>query len=496
MSVDVVIPTVGRPSLHRLLSGLEHQRTRRHDRVIVVDDRADAVSIAAPLRLAPDVQVLRSRGRGPAAARNVGWRASAAAWIAFLDDDVVVSDEWSAALAADLTEQPAAVAAVQGRVRVPLPSRRRPTDWERNVAGLESARWATADMAFRRAALEAVGGFDERFPRAYREDSDLALRLLDAGCELAVGNRTVVHPVGDASWSVSITKQAGNADDALMAAIHGRTWRRRAGAPRGAFRRHLVASALATAALMLLPTRHRRTAIAAGGAWIASTTAFAWRRIAPGPRDAREIAAMIATSAAIPPGAVAHRVAGEAAACRARHASADRLRGPRPAAVLFDRDGTLVVDAPYNGDPTRVVPVPEARRSLERVRELGMRVGLVTNQSGVARGMLDRAAVDAVHDRLQALVGDFDAIAVCPHGPEMILQAAAAMGVDPSACVVIGDIGADVDAAVAAGARAVLVPTPATDPAEVRRVRARRDGRAITADDLASAVDLVAELRA
>jgi HAD superfamily hydrolase (TIGR01662 family) len=175
--------------------------------------------------------------------------------------------------------------------------------------------------------------------------------------------------------------------------------------------------------------------------------------------------------------------------------------------VLFDRDGTLVVDAPYNGDPTRVVPVPEARRSLERVRELGMRVGLVTNQSGVARGMLDRAAVDAVHDRLQALVGDFDAIAVCPHGPEdgcecrkprpgMILQAAAAMGVDPSACVVIGDIGADVDAAVAAGARAVLVPTPATDPAEVRRVRARRDGRAITADDLASAVDLVAELRA
>ena len=62
---------------------------------------------------------------------------------------------------------------------VPLPTDRRPTDWERNTAGLAGASWITADMAYRRTALEAVNGFDERFPRAYREDADLALRSAD-----------------------------------------------------------------------------------------------------------------------------------------------------------------------------------------------------------------------------------------------------------------------------------------------------------------------------
>ena len=77
---------------------------------------------------------------------------------------------------------------------VPLPEHRRPTDWERTVAGLADARWATADMAYRREALAAVGGFDERFPRAYREDSDLALRVLDAGYEIRSGRRARRSP--------------------------------------------------------------------------------------------------------------------------------------------------------------------------------------------------------------------------------------------------------------------------------------------------------------
>ena len=69
------------------------------------------------------------------------------------------------------------MAATQGRFEVPLPGDRRPTDWERSTGGPGAARWATADMAYRREALAAVGGFDERFPRAYREDADLALRV-------------------------------------------------------------------------------------------------------------------------------------------------------------------------------------------------------------------------------------------------------------------------------------------------------------------------------
>src|SRR3954464_7999396 len=172
--VDVVIPTSGRPSLASLLGVLDGFALGD---VIVSEDRD---------------------GRGPAWARNAGWRRSRAEWIAFLDDDVIPEPGWAAALARDLAPLPPRVAASQGRLCVPLAGDRRPTDWERNVAGLEHAQWATADMAFRRAALAAVGGLDEGLPRAYREDADLALRLRDAGYELAVGEREVEHPVPSA----------------------------------------------------------------------------------------------------------------------------------------------------------------------------------------------------------------------------------------------------------------------------------------------------------
>ena len=116
--------------------------------------------------------------RGPAAARNVGWRASHADWIAFLDDDVVPMASWFERLGHDLdtADRDPAIGGVQGRIVVPLPADRRPTNWERDVAGLEAAAFVTADLAYRRTVLERVGGFDEHFTGAYREDADLALR--------------------------------------------------------------------------------------------------------------------------------------------------------------------------------------------------------------------------------------------------------------------------------------------------------------------------------
>jgi histidinol-phosphate phosphatase family protein len=172
--------------------------------------------------------------------------------------------------------------------------------------------------------------------------------------------------------------------------------------------------------------------------------------------------------------------------------------GPvRARAVLFDRDGTLVHDVPFNGDPRLVRPVPGARRCLQRLRRAGLRIALVTNQSGIARGLLTLGAVRAVNDELQRQVGAFDAVAVCPHRPEdgcdcrkpapgLVLQAAAALGLRPDETVVIGDIGADVGAAAAAGARSILVPTPATRRQEVEEAP-------LVAPDLDAAVDLVLE---
>jgi histidinol-phosphate phosphatase family protein len=163
--------------------------------------------------------------------------------------------------------------------------------------------------------------------------------------------------------------------------------------------------------------------------------------------------------------------------------------------VLFDRDGTLVVDVPYNGDPRQVSPMPGARDALERLRAAGVPTAVVSNQSGVARGMLTRDDVAAVNARVEELLGPLGPVEFCPHGPDdgcdcrkpapgLVLRAAERLGVDPRDCAVIGDIGADMEAAAAAGARGVLVPTPQTLPGEVAAAPER-------ARDLRGAVDLL-----
>ncbi len=151
------------------------------------------------------------------------------------------------------------------------------------------------------------------------------------------------------------------------------------------------------------------------------------------------------------------------------------LPGRLTDAVLFDRDGTLVRDVPYNGDPAAVVPMPGARAALDRLRAAGLRVGVVTNQSGIARGLLRTEQVEAVNARISELLGRFDDWRVCPHddgagcacrkpAPGLVIEAARALGTEPARCVVVGDIGRDMAAAGAAGALGVLVPTPVTRP--------------------------------
>ncbi|MEV0427337.1 HAD-IIIA family hydrolase [Micromonospora sp. NPDC050495] len=147
-------------------------------------------------------------------------------------------------------------------------------------------------------------------------------------------------------------------------------------------------------------------------------------------------------------------------------------------AVLLDRDGTLVEDVPYNGDPEKVRPVPGAREALDRLRAAGLRLAVVTNQSGLARGYFTEAQMRAVHARIEELLGPFDHWAICPHddtdgcscrkpAPGLVHEAARALGTAPRRCVLVGDIGRDMTAALAAGATGVLVPTPVTRPEEV-----------------------------
>jgi D-glycero-D-manno-heptose 1,7-bisphosphate phosphatase len=146
-------------------------------------------------------------------------------------------------------------------------------------------------------------------------------------------------------------------------------------------------------------------------------------------------------------------------------------------AVLLDRDGTLVHDVPYNGDPGLVRPMPGAADAVRELRAAGLLLGVVSNQSGIGRGLLTPRQVARVDARVDVLLGPFDVWEVCPHRPGdgcdcrkprpgLVLRAARGLGVTPAQCVVVGDIGADLGCARAAGARAGLVPTPLTRPAE------------------------------
>lgn len=168
-------------------------------------------------------------------------------------------------------------------------------------------------------------------------------------------------------------------------------------------------------------------------------------------------------------------------------------------AVLFDRDGTLVVDVPYNGNPDLVRPMPGAKAVLDALRAEGIATGVVSNQSGIARGLITAADVSSVNARVDELLGPFDVWEVCPHAeqdgclcrkpaPGMVHSACRKLGIGESEAALIGDIGADVRAAEAAGATGVLVPTPVTLAQEVADAR-------LVAQDLAGAVLLLQEGR-
>jgi D-glycero-D-manno-heptose 1,7-bisphosphate phosphatase len=173
-----------------------------------------------------------------------------------------------------------------------------------------------------------------------------------------------------------------------------------------------------------------------------------------------------------------------------------RCQTDRPVrAVLFDRDGTLVHDVPYNGNPDRVRAVDGAAAAVARLRRNCVFAGVITNQSGIARGLLSESEAQAVNRRVSELVGPFDCMQMCAHGPEdgcacrkpapgMVYEACRFLQTSPVYCAVIGDIGADIAAAEAAGATGVLVPTAVTLQSEI-------DEAMWVARDLAHALDML-----
>jgi GT2 family glycosyltransferase len=228
--VSVVVPTCRRPDLlGRCLVALAAQTLPPGDyEILIADDAASdttrrqvetfAAGAAFAVRYLPV-----AAAHGPAAARNVGWRAAGAPIIAFTDDDTIPDPGWLEAGVGAL-QRDAELTAVTGQVIVPLPPA--PTDYERNETGLETAEFVTANCFCRCDVLQELGGFDERFTAAWREDSDLHFRLLERGAKLRkVPDAIVVHPVRPAPWGVSLRMQRKSLFDALLYKKHPALYR-------------------------------------------------------------------------------------------------------------------------------------------------------------------------------------------------------------------------------------------------------------------------------
>ena len=179
----------------------------------------------------------------------------------------------------------------------------------------------------------------------------------------------------------------------------------------------------------------------------------------------------------------------------------------RPAAFV-DRDGTLIEDAHYLADPSGVRVLPGVVDPLRRLNDAGIPVVVVTNQSGIARGLLTEAQYEATRERLDELLRErgarIDASYHCPHYPDvsgpcdcrkpgtgLYRKAAAELGLDLKRSLFVGDRYRDVAPGEELGGLALLVPSSSTPEADLERARQR----GLLSTSLARAVDALFESR-
>ena len=310
-SVSVVIPTFRRPDLlRRCLEALLRQEYPA-DRleVIVVEDDGPGSAEAAVDELrdagaAISIRYAWVAPSGPGAARNAGWRQARGDVIAFTDDDTIPDSDW---VAEGVRAIRAGADAVSGRTVVPLSER--PTDAERNTQGLERATFATCNAFCRRDWLERVGGFDPRFRRAYREDSDLEFSLLDAGARVVRHDAAVVvHPPRAERPLVSLEQQRHQMYDALLFRKHPRWFRARI-RRRPPVRHYAIVLSQAGSVAALLAGRPKLAGLLTGVCLILVGRFFS-ERARGTRRDAGHLAELAVTSALIPPVAVYWRLRG------------------------------------------------------------------------------------------------------------------------------------------------------------------------------------------
>jgi GT2 family glycosyltransferase len=245
-----------------------------------------------------------SATQGPAGARNAGWRIADAPIIAFTDDDTIPDREW---LHAGLQSMATGAEAAAGRIVMALPDK--PTDYERDAGRLREAEFATANCFVQREALDMVGGFDERYSQAWREDSDLHFSLLRSGCRIAwAPQAVVVHPLRPAPFAAGLSMQRKVMFDVLLYRKFRDLYRQRIRKRPPWF--YLLVTANLLAIPVALLAGWNTTAAWAAALWLALTLGFFARRISGTSWSLKNTTELLLTSMLIPPLSIFWRMVG------------------------------------------------------------------------------------------------------------------------------------------------------------------------------------------
>ncbi|WP_041258099.1 glycosyltransferase [Fibrella aestuarina] len=233
--LSIVIPTYKRPGLLRAcLAALAEQTVSLMTfEVIVVDDGNDPPTALAARQMAQQTgltvrYLAQPERRGPAAARNRGWRVALAPLVAFTDDDCLPERTWLATALAQF-EQGAQV--LTGQLVMPTTAHR--------ATRPETPTSITANLFCRRNVLEFVGGFDEAFDSVWREDRELQFKIIRAGIGISpCPEAVVIHSTPPGPWYAPLRDERRNRYDALLYKRHPQLFREHIPLQTGRVRRY------------------------------------------------------------------------------------------------------------------------------------------------------------------------------------------------------------------------------------------------------------------
>lgn len=305
IKISVVIPTYKRPKLLiKCMEALMGQDFPFHEyEIIVVTDGPDEQTSSVIHQMAEErafhhiICLSLSSKRGPAAARNAGWKTAKGKLVVFTDDDCLPARDWIRNYYNAFLFYGSSLIAFTGKTLVPRPAK--PTDFELNTARLETAEFVTANCACSKPTLEYLKGFDEAFTMAWREDSDLEFRLIKARIPIVkIEEAEVTHPVRKAKWGISLKEQKKSMFNALLFKKHPELYKEKI---RSYFLWNYLGIAIFIAAFYVAwYNQIKNLSFVFLTAYIILSVLFIWKRLSKTSLSPNHIIEMVITSLIIP----------------------------------------------------------------------------------------------------------------------------------------------------------------------------------------------------